>query len=203
MLMWLRTVFKWLFCIPDPVSANSRRKEQLSQQTLSIKRRILLGEDFPHGRAIWENENGKTHEVNLRMAIESNLLQLAIDSKGRLVGYLAAKPSSLGPAIAEITDFYVLPGFRGKSQGVGKGLLKNTLEKLEQYGYQEVFLGTVPEFKRAIALYESYGFKKRTVQRFSGPENQGNLVYTEDKLTFEMVRVLKSLPDTHLIPKSA
>jgi putative acetyltransferase len=59
--------------------------------------------------------------------------------------------------IAEMKRLYVRPRFR--DAGLGRTLVQRVIEEAINRGYDRIRLDTVPAMTRAIALYESLGFK--------------------------------------------
>ena len=57
----------------------------------------------------------------------------------------------------ELVKMYLLPEARGK--GLGKALIDHCCAFAKEAGYKKVYLETVPEFEKAIRVYEHSGFK--------------------------------------------
>ena len=57
----------------------------------------------------------------------------------------------------EMKRLYVEPAFRG--HGIGIGLIHKIIERGQSLNYQYMRLDTLPSMQKAIALYESLGFK--------------------------------------------
>ena len=57
----------------------------------------------------------------------------------------------------ELVKYYVLAGERGL--GIGKKLMELCIEKARQFGYNSLYLETVPELRDAIRIYEKAGFE--------------------------------------------
>ena len=53
---------------------------------------------------------------------------------------------------------FILPASRGK--GYGKLLIDLCIHKAKEFGYDEIYLETLSQMKKAINLYELTGFKK-------------------------------------------
>ncbi len=60
--------------------------------------------------------------------------------------------------ICELQRMFLLPASRGK--GYGKMLINLCLAKAREFGYDEIYLETLSQMKKAISLYEKAGFKK-------------------------------------------
>ena len=52
---------------------------------------------------------------------------------------------------------YLKPGVRGK--GLGKQLIEKCLNYAKTNGYARVYLETMPELKKAMQVYEKFGFR--------------------------------------------
>ena len=90
--------------------------------------------------------------------------------EGNIVGGGGISPTNgLSEDTCELVKMYLLPEARGK--GIGAALLNKCLETAKQKGFNKVYLESLPELKRAITVYEKFGFKK-----LSGPlGNTGHL----------------------------
>ncbi|SET80283.1 Acetyltransferase (GNAT) domain-containing protein [Salinibacillus kushneri] len=71
-----------------------------------------------------------------------------------------SKDQFSGKALGFIYELFVLEEYRGK--GISKQLIKTGVEQLKQEGYSEIRL-SVFDGNQAIKIYESLGFKNRTI----------------------------------------
>jgi len=88
---------------------------------------------------------------------------------GRIVGYVQYGTVKIPEANAaggdrELGRLYVETGLQGK--GIGRQLMDAALNDPEMAKAPNVFLQVWDENKRAVAMYESYGFKECGVTRF-------------------------------------
>ena len=60
--------------------------------------------------------------------------------------------------ICELQRMFLLPSYRGK--GYGKLLIDLCIRKAKEFGYDEIYLETLSQMKKAISLYEMTGFQK-------------------------------------------
>ena len=57
----------------------------------------------------------------------------------------------------ELVKMYLKPEVRGK--GVGKELIDKCLEFAKGFGYLQIYIETMPELKKAMKVYEKFGFE--------------------------------------------
>jgi len=80
---------------------------------------------------------------------------------GVIVGGAGIYPSQgLPEGTCELVKMYLLPSARGK--GPGKLLIEKSLQFARQSGYRQVYLETMPELKKAVSIYEKFGFRYLT-----------------------------------------
>ena len=60
--------------------------------------------------------------------------------------------------ICELQRMFLLPKSRGK--GFGKTLIDMCIKKAKEFKYDEIYLETLSQMKKAISVYEKTGFKK-------------------------------------------
>lgn len=76
---------------------------------------------------------------------------------GVLLGGGGIYPTEGLPAnTCELVKMYLLPAARGK--GIGKMIIDNCLQKAASYGFENVYLETMPELQQAMKVYEKFGF---------------------------------------------
>jgi len=76
---------------------------------------------------------------------------------GEVVGGAGIYPTDgLPEGCCELVKMYLLPQARGN--GIGQLLIDKCIETAEHFGFDKMYLETMPELKKAIAVYEKYGF---------------------------------------------
>ncbi len=60
--------------------------------------------------------------------------------------------------VAELAKFYLSEKIRGK--GVGKQLMLQCFQSAKEMGYKKLYLESMPQFSKAVSMYEKHGFKK-------------------------------------------
>jgi putative acetyltransferase len=74
-----------------------------------------------------------------------------------IVGGAGIYPTSGLPAgCCELVKMYLRPEGRGK--GIGQLLIDKCIETAGHFGFDKMYLETMPELKKAVSIYERYGF---------------------------------------------
>ncbi len=77
---------------------------------------------------------------------------------GEVLGGGGIYPSEGLPAtICELVKMYLKS--EARSKGLGRTLMDKCLEVAKELGYTEVYIETLPELKKAVKVYEKYGFE--------------------------------------------
>ncbi|MCS3795785.1 GNAT family N-acetyltransferase [Niastella sp. OAS944] len=80
------------------------------------------------------------------------------EENGVLIGGAGIYPSpGLPTGTCELVKMYLSPAARGK--GIGKGLIEKALAFAAEAGYRNVYIETMPELRKAMSVYEKFGFK--------------------------------------------
>jgi len=88
---------------------------------------------------------------------EPGSFYLVAEEKGQLLGGAGIFPSAGLPAgVCELVKMYLHNSARGK--GLGRLLINECLEKAKALGYKKVYLETMPELRKAVSVYEKFGF---------------------------------------------
>ncbi|WP_431214915.1 GNAT family N-acetyltransferase [Puia sp. P3] len=76
---------------------------------------------------------------------------------GQIAGGGGIFPSDgLPEGTCELVKMYLTPIARG--MGLGKQLIGRSLSFARDYGYEQVYIETMPELQKAMAIYEKFGF---------------------------------------------
>lgn len=88
---------------------------------------------------------------------EKSVLYIA-EENGEIVGSCGIYPTeNLPEDTAEMVKFYLTKNARGK--GTGRALMETALEAARQMGYRKIYIESLPEFTKALSMYEKQGFK--------------------------------------------
>jgi len=63
----------------------------------------------------------------------------------------------LPQATCELVKMYLMPAARGT--GLGKTIIDMCIEFAKASGYRQIYLESMPELKKALKVYEKFGFK--------------------------------------------
>lgn len=86
-----------------------------------------------------------------------NAFYFIAEENGEIVGGCGIYPTQGMPAgCIELVKLYVGKNQRGT--GLGKKLMQYSIEKAAEFGFNEVYLETLPELHIAVGLYEKLGF---------------------------------------------
>lgn len=120
-------------------------------------------------QAIFEGTMGETQptieqvkQLNESLLKKGHYYLIATENK-ELIGWIlmgGREDQFSGKKIGFIYELYVIEKYRGK--GIAKKLIQTGIGQLKNEGYSEIRL-TVYASNPALQIYESLGFKKRTV----------------------------------------
>jgi GNAT superfamily N-acetyltransferase len=83
--------------------------------------------------------------------------------QGQPLGCVGLRP--LSDDVCELKRLYVRPAARGS--GLGRLLTAKAIDEARRIGYRQMCLDTLPFMDKAIALYQSFGFKEIPAYRYN------------------------------------
>jgi len=76
----------------------------------------------------------------------------------QIIGGAGIFPSpGLPQDTCELVKMYLLPPARG--MGLGRNLIQKCIDYAASAGYQQIYLESMPELKKALTIYEKFGFE--------------------------------------------
>ena len=88
--------------------------------------------------------------------IEKSVLWVA-ENNNKILGCCGVYPTNgLPKQCAELVKFYLPKESRGK--GIGKILMERSIDWAEKFGYTELYIESLPQFSKAVNMYEKQGF---------------------------------------------
>lgn len=85
------------------------------------------------------------------------LVAVATADDGLLGGAGLFPSAGLPEGTCELVKMYLRPEARGL--GLGGTLIRRCLEQARKMGYRNIYLESMPELARALAVYERFGFR--------------------------------------------
>ena len=87
-----------------------------------------------------------------------NSIYFIAEKDGKMMGGAGIYPTDALPeATCELVKMYLLPEARGL--GLGRALIEKCLYTAKELGYKQVYLESMPELKKALKVYEKFGFE--------------------------------------------
>lgn len=88
---------------------------------------------------------------------EKSILWVA-EIEHEIIGCCGIYPTvGLPKNCTELVKFYITEKSRGK--GIGKLLMEKSIESAKEMGYSAIYLESLPDFSKAISIYEKQGFR--------------------------------------------
>jgi len=99
----------------------------------------------------------KTTDHLFELFEENGAAYFIAEEEGKIVGGGGIFPSPGLPAgTCELVKMYLIPDARGT--GIGATLMNNCMSKAKELGFVSMYIETLPELKKAISVYEKFGF---------------------------------------------
>ncbi len=99
----------------------------------------------------------KTTDHLFELFQENGAAYFIAEQEGNIVGGGGIFPSPGLPAgTCELVKMYLLPLARGT--GIGATLMNKCMSKAKELGFVSMYIETLPELKKAISVYEKFGF---------------------------------------------
>ena len=102
-------------------------------------------------------------DIEASYIARGGMFEVLSDEAGQVVGSVGLMPIS--PSVCELRKMYLAPPVRG--HGFGRQLLEHALGRARELGCTRVVLETACVLRKAIALYERYGFRRYTPEHMA------------------------------------
>lgn len=99
----------------------------------------------------------KTTDHLFELFQENGAAYFIAEQEGNVLGGGGIFPSpGLPGGTCELVKMYLLPEARGT--GTGAALMNKCMSKAKEMGFVSMYIETLPELKKAISVYEKFGF---------------------------------------------
>lgn len=99
----------------------------------------------------------KTTDHLFELFQEKGAAYFIAEQEGNVLGGGGIFPSpGLPSGTCELVKMYLLPLARGT--GIGAALINKCMDMAKEMGFDAVYIETLPELKKAISVYEKFGF---------------------------------------------
>lgn len=139
------------------VDAEIRKIEQPDNPLLAALIRHVFEEyDAPRQNTVYSDPT--TDDLYTLFQKSRSVLWVALD-ENKICGCCGIYPTpGLPEKCAELVKFYLLAEARGK--GIGKILFQKSIQSAKEMGYEKLYLESMPQFAKAVSMYEKYGFAR-------------------------------------------
>jgi len=131
-------------------------KESDNPHLSKMIRKVFEEHDAPKNGTVYSDPT--TNYLYESFQIEKSVLWVA-ENNNKILGCCGVYPTSgLPEQCVELVKFYLPKESRGK--GIGKILMEKSIDWAEKFGYSEVYIESLPQFSKAINMYQKQGFIK-------------------------------------------
>lgn len=134
------------------------RKILLSDNAILAKmiRDVFIEHDAPRDGTVYSDPT--TDNLFQLFQNEKSVLWVAVE-ENQISGCCGIYPTvGLPEHCAELVKFYLPKQARGK--GIGKELMGKSIESAKEFGFTEIYIESLPQYSKAISIYERQGFVK-------------------------------------------
>lgn len=122
----------------------------------AIIREVFEEHDAPREGTVFSDPT--TNDLFGLFNKDRSVLWVAEES-GVIAGCCGVYPTNgLDEDCAELVKFYLRSNARGK--GIGRDLMLKSIQSAKNLGFKRLYLESLPEFSKAVSIYEKLGFKK-------------------------------------------
>jgi len=131
-------------------------KESDNPHLSKMIRKVFEEHDAPKNGTVYSDPT--TNYLYESFQIEKSVLWVA-ENNNKILGCCGVYPTARLPEqCVELVKFYLPKESRGK--GIGKILMEKSIDWAEKFGYSEVYIESLPQFSKAINMYQKQGFIK-------------------------------------------
>lgn len=130
--------------------------EKDNDHLASMIKKVFEEHDAPKEGTVYSDPT--TNDLFQLFREDRSVLWVAEDG-GQILGCCGVYPTpGLDDDCAELVKFYLESKARGK--GLGKSLMMKCFESAKEMGYRRLYLESLPQFSKAVSMYENLGFER-------------------------------------------
>jgi putative acetyltransferase len=131
-------------------------KEEDNLHSAEMIRGVFEEHNAPKAGTVYSDPT--TYALYQLFKVNKSVLWVA-EINNEIVGCCGIYPTEgLSRDTAELVKFYLTALARGK--GVGKKLMEQAVLSAIEFGYKKLYLESLPQFSKAVGMYEKQGFQK-------------------------------------------
>lgn len=128
---------------------------QDNQPLAQVIRACFIEHQAPQAGTVYTDPT--TDDLYRLFQVEKAVLWVGETEQG-IMGCCGIYPTPGLPAdCAELVKFYLAP--EGRGLGLGRALMEQCIQSARSMGYQQLYIESLPEFSRAVSIYQQQGFE--------------------------------------------
>lgn len=131
-------------------------KESDNPHLSKMIKKVFEEHDAPKNGTVYSDPT--TDHLYESFQIEKSVLWVA-ENNNKILGCCGVYPTTgLPKQCVELVKFYLPKESRGK--GIGKILMEKSIDWAGKFGYSELYIESLPQFSKAVNMYQKQGFIK-------------------------------------------
>jgi len=131
-------------------------KESDNPHLSKMIKKVFEEHDAPKNGTVYSDPT--TDHLYESFQIEKSVLWVA-ENNNKILGCCGVYPTTgLPEQCVELVKFYLPKESRGK--GIGKILMEKSIDWAGKFGYSELYIESLPQFSKAVNMYQKQGFIK-------------------------------------------
>ena len=143
-------------------------KQEDNDKLKTIIKKVFEEHNAPREGTVYSDPT--TNDLYNLFIEDRSVLWVAEENK-EILGCCGIYPTKgLDDDCAELVKFYLSSNARGK--GIGKALMLQSIQTAKDMGFKRLYLESLPEFSKAVSMYERLGFER--LQKPMGSSGHGS-----------------------------
>lgn len=131
-------------------------KESDNQGLATMIRGVFEEHDAPRKGTVYSDP---TTDSLYELFLNEKSILFVAENNDKVIGCCGIYPTSgLPEGCVELVKFYLPKESRGK--GIGRILMERSIAAAKEFGFSELYIESLPQFSKAVNIYEKQGFKE-------------------------------------------